>query len=250
MGRIRRIRLVMLATVAAAIGGGVPAISMAADQAAPAGVMGSATITGTVRFEGTVPPLPKLKMDADPVCAEQHTETAHAQHLVVNNKGVRYAFVFVTSGLQGTYPAPTTPAVFDQRGCLYEPHVLGVQAGQPVEIRNSDATLHNVNAKPAQSAPFNLAMPTKGMKIAKTFDAQEIMVPVKCNVHPWMLAYIGVVNHPFFAVSGADGSFSIKGLPAGTYTVQMWHESLGTQTQTVTVTDGGTGSVTFTFGKA
>lgn len=264
MTRTNWIRALSLIAVTAAVGSGgasTPAVAgdvpksttapAAALAAAPA-AMGSAMISGKVTFEGPVPPAPKIKMDADPICLQQHAEAALAQYLVVNNKGVRYAFVFVVNGLPGgaVYSAPKTPAVFDQTGCLYEPHVLGVQAGQPVEIRNSDATLHNVNAKPAQSAAFNLAMPTKGMKITKMFTAQEIMVPVKCNVHPWMQAYIGVVNHPFFAVSGADGSFSIKGLPAGTYTVQMWHESLGTQTQTVTVADGESAAANFTFGKA
>lgn len=250
MARTNWVRILSVA-VAAAIVSGIPALSMAADPAAPAGPTGTATIAGKVTFEGKVPPLPKLKMDADPACAQQHSEPVTAQNLVVSNKGVQYAFVVVTSGLPaGEYPAPKTPAVIDQAGCMYAPHVLGVQVGQPVELRNSDATLHNVNAKPGQSTPFNLAMPTKGMKITKTFTAPEIMVPVKCNVHPWMSAYIGVVAHPFFAVSGTDGSFGIKGLPAGTYTVQVWHESLGTQTQTVTVADGESANTAFTFGKA
>lgn len=246
MVRTSWIRTVSLA--AAAVIGCAGAV-MAEDQAAPAGVMGTASISGKVTFEGTVPPAPKIKMDADPVCLSQHGASVNAPLLVVNNKGVQYAFVFVASGTQGKYAVPTAPAVFDQHGCMYEPHVLGVQAGQGVEIRNSDSTLHNVNAKSAQSSPFNLAMPTQGMKITKQFDKPEIMVPVRCNVHPWMQAYIGVVDHPFFAVSGSDGTFSITGLPAGTYTLQVWHETLGTQTQTVTVTDGQKASANFTFGK-
>ena len=262
MTRANWIRSLSLTAVAIVIGWGGAAIpAVAADASKPAAApaapatpaaMGNATITGKVMFEGPVPPTPKIKMDADPVCLSQHGDAIHAQNLVVNNKGVRYAFIFVVNGLPGgqTYAAPKTPAIFDQVGCLYEPHVLGVQVGQPVEIRNSDGTLHNVNAKPAQSAAFNLAMPTKGMKISKSFTAPEIMVPVKCNVHPWMQAYIGVIAHPFFAVSGADGSFSIKGLPAGTYMIEVWHESLGTQTQTVTVADGESAAANFTFGKA
>lgn len=223
--------------------------AFAADPA-PMAPTGTATISGKVTYKNPPPQLPKLRMDADPVCSQQHSTAAVAQHLVVNeaNKGVQYAFVFVVSGLPaGEYPAPKTAAVFDQKGCVYEPHVLGVQANQPVEIRNSDGTLHNVNAKPTRSTPFNLAMPTQGMKINKTFTAQEIMVPVKCNVHPWMQSYIGVVNHPYFAVSGSDGSFSIKGLPAGTYTVQMWHETLGTKTETVELADGGSKNIAFEF---
>ena len=207
-----------------------------------------ATITGKALFDGTPPVPPKVRMDADPVCAQQHNAAVHAPEIVVNNGGLQYVFVYVKSGLEGkTFPTPTTPVVFDQRGCLYDPHVLGIQVNQPLQILNSDATLHNVNAKPTQSTPFNLAMPTKGMKVTKTFAKPEIMVPVKCNVHPWMQAYIGVVPHPFFAVSGQDGSFTINGLPAGTYTLEAWHEKLGTATETVTVTDGETKSVSFTF---
>ena len=219
-------------------------------QATPAagGSGGSASITGKVTLDGAPPAQAKLKMDADPVCLQQHSEAVHAQEIVGSGGGLQYAFVYVKTGLEGkTFPAPTTPVLFDQKGCVYDPHVVGVQAGQPFQILNSDATLHNVNAKPKQSAPFNLAMPTKGMKIAKSFAKPEIMVPVKCNVHPWMQAYVGVVDHPFFAVSGADGSFTITGLPAGTYTLEAWHEKLGTQTQTVTVTDGQAASVSFTF---
>lgn len=218
----------------------------AAPAAAPA--TGGATISGRVVFEGTPPAQQRIKMDADPVCQQQHTEPAHAQEIVVANGGLRYAFVYVKSGLEGkTFPTPTEAVVFDQRGCLYEPHVIGVQAGQPLQIMNSDPTLHNVNAKPTQSTPFNLAMPMKGMKITKTFARPEIMVPVKCNVHPWMQAYVGVVAHPFFAVSGPDGSFTIKGLPAGAYTLEIWHEKLGTTTSSVTVADGQTQTVTVTL---
>lgn len=219
--------------------------AVAADPAA-----GTATISGKVTYKGAPPQPAKLRMDADPACAQQHAGGAIAQQLVVDQatKGVQYAFVSIVSGLPaGDYPAPKTAAVFDQKGCLYEPRVMGVQVNQPVEIRNSDATLHNVNAKPAQSTPFNLAMPTQGMKITKTFTKPEIMVPVKCNVHPWMQAYIGVVAHPYFSVSGSDGSFTIKGLPAGTYTVQMWHETLGTKAETVTVEDGGSANIRYEF---
>jgi len=217
-------------------------------QATASSPAGRATITGRVLLAGTPPAQAKLKMDADPVCQQQHTAAVHAQGVVVNNGGLQYAFVYVKGGLEGQpFPTPTQPAVFDQRGCVYQPHVLGLQANQPLQIVNSDPTLHNVNAKPKQSTPFNLAMPTKGMTITKTFAKPEVMVPVKCNVHPWMQAYIGVVAHPFFSVSGPDGAFTIAGLPPGTYTLEAWHETLGTATETVTVADGQTQSVSFTF---
>lgn len=251
----RMIRLVSMLTVIAWGCGGRPDPATAKSEAPPAraapavgGGAGQATLTGKAIVQGSVSAAAKIKMDADPVCQQQHSAVVHAQEIVATGGALQYVFVYVKSGLEGkTFPVPTDPVVFDQQGCLYEPHVLGVRAGQPVRILNSDATLHNVNAKPTQSAPFNLAMPTKGMTITKTFAKPEIMVPVKCNVHPWMHAYIGVVDHPFFAVSGADGTFAIPGLPAGTYTVEAWHERLGTVTETVTVADGDSPSLAFTF---
>ncbi len=256
MPRTSWIRSLSLIAVAVAIGCGAKPEPAAAksDAAAPAAPVaaasaaGSATITGKALFAGAAPAPMKIKMDADPVCQQQHATAAYMQELVVNNGGLQNVFVYVKSGLEGkSFPTPTEPVVFDQSGCLYNPHVVGVQVNQPFQIVNSDATLHNVNAKPTQSTPFNLAMPTKGMKIAKSFAKPEIMVPIKCNVHPWMHAYVGVVGHPFFAVTGADGTFTIKGLQAGTYTLEAWHEKLGTATQTVTVADGQSSSVTFSF---
>ena len=130
-------------------------------------------------------------------------------------------FVYVQSGLTGTFPAPTTPFVFDQQACRYHPHVFGVQVGQPIEIVNSDATLHNIHAMPKTNAEFNTAQPIKGMKTSHTFTAKEadVVVPFKCDVHGWMNAYAGVLDHPYFAVSKPDGSFSIPNLPPGSYTL-------------------------------
>ncbi|MBI4314272.1 MAG: hypothetical protein HY594_05605 [Candidatus Omnitrophica bacterium] len=219
-----------------------------AQAAGDATAAGGATLAGKVMFEGTPPAPARIKMDADPVCGQQHSQPVHAQDAVVNNGALQYVFVYVKSGLEGkTFPAPTQPVVFDQRGCIYDPHVVGVRVGQALQILNSDATLHNVNCKPKSSTPFNLAMPTKGMKISKTFSKPELAVPVKCNVHPWMQAYIHVMDHPFFAVSGADGSFTIAGLPAGKYTLEAWHEKLGVSTQEITVADGESKAVSFTF---
>jgi hypothetical protein len=224
-------------------------IQLAEAPAAPAAASsaGSASITGTIKLNGTAPAGEKVKMDADPVCKQQHATPVMTEEVAGENGGLKNVFVYVKEGLSGTYPAPTEPVVLDQSGCWYKPHVFGIQVGQPLQILNSDPTLHNVNAKPGANPPFNVAQPAKGMKTNKTFTKPEIGVKFKCNVHPWMSAYAGVVSHPFFGVSQANGSFEIKGLPAGTYVVEAWHEKLGAQTQTVIVGDGEAKSTEFTF---
>ncbi len=222
-------------------------VAQAPDGAQPAATGGSATITGSVKFQGSAPAAEKVKMNADPVCEQQHSEPVFTEAVVVNNGALKNVFVYVKEGVSGSYAAPTTSVTLDQSGCWYKPHVFGVQVNQPMDIINSDATLHNINAKPTVNQPFNLAQPVKGMKTTKKFTKPEIMVKFKCNVHPWMSAYAGVVAHPFFSVSGSDGTFSITGLPAGTYTVEAWHEQYGTQTQSVTVGEGESKSAEFTF---
>lgn len=219
---------------------------------APAGAVapaaGSASIKGSVKFDGAAPAAEKVKMDADPVCKQQHATPVMSEAVVVNGNGtLKNVFVYVQSGATGSYPAPATPVVLDQQGCWYTPHVFGIQVNQPLEITNSDASLHNINAKPTVNQPFNVAQPTKGMKTVKKFAKPEIGISFKCNVHPWMKAYGHVVENPFFSISGEDGSFAISGLPAGTYTIAAWHEKYGTQTQSVTVGDGQAASVDFTF---
>jgi len=217
----------------------------AGQAAAPAG---TATVTGTVTLQGAAPAGTKVKMDADPACQQQHAAGMLEEPVLARNGKLANVFVYVKEGLGGkTFPVPATPVTLDQRGCWYTPHVIGIQAGQPLEIVNSDATLHNVNAKPTLSQPFNIAQPKQGMKSTKSFAKPEVMVKVKCNVHPWMSAYIGVLSHPFYHVTGEDGAFTLAGLPAGTYTVEAWHETLGTQTQSVTVADGESTPVAFTF---
>jgi len=212
-------------------------------QAAP----GTATVRGSVSLEGAAPAMSKIQMAADPVCLQQHKETVMSEAVVVNGGKLQNVIVYVKDGLKGSYPCPTAPVVIDQEGCTYHPHVFGIQAGQPLEILNNDPTLHNINAQPKLNKRFNVAQPTKGMKTVKTFDQVEIGIPFKCNVHPWMNAYGAVFNHPFFGVTDSNGSFSLSGLPGGTYTVEAWHEKYGTQTQSVTVADGETKQVSFTF---
>ena len=224
-------------------------LAQAPEDQATAQPAGSAAVTGRVTFSGTPPAAERVKMDADPQCALQHKDAVHKPEVVVNANGtLKHVFVYVQQGLEGkVFAAPASAATLNQHGCMYEPHVFGVQVGQELSIVNSDPTLHNVNCKATKSKPFNLAQPVKGMKTSKQFAAAEIMIKCVCNVHPWMAAYIGVVAHPYFAVTGEEGTVSLAGLPAGTYTVAAWHEKYGEQTQQVTVADGGTASVTFEF---
>lgn len=217
----------------------------AAPAAAPAG---SATVTGKIAFEGTAPTMERLKMDADAFCKASHAQPVYSQEVVVNsNNTLQWVFVYVKDGVTGSYPAPTTPVTIDQRGCQYQPHVFGMQAGQPLKITNSDATLHNIHALPKKNAEFNIGQPFQGMETVKKFDNPELPVHFKCDVHKWMGAYAGVVNHPFYAVSNDQGTFEIKNLPAGNYVIEAWHEKFGPQTQNVTVSGSESQTVDFTF---
>jgi plastocyanin len=235
----------------AACGGGqpsspVPAASPAAPVTNPVDQATAATVTGRITFMGTAPKPEPITMASDPRCtnADAKTET-----VLVGAKGaLQNVFVYVKEGLGDlTFPVPSTPVVLDQKGCQYRPHVFGVQVGQPVEIVNSDATLHNIHAWPMTNQEFNVGQALQGLKHTHTFSTREVMVPFKCDVHRWMNAFVGVLDHPFYATTGAEGSFTIKGLPPGTYTLEAWHEKLGTQTVSVTVGAKDTKDVTLTF---
>jgi hypothetical protein len=187
-------------------------------------------------------------MSADAFCAKAHPGDVAKQDIEIGpDRGIADVFVYVKSGISGTYPPPATAATIDQKGCRYTPHVFGVVAGQNIDILNSDPTLHNIHSLPEKNEPFNLAMPVQGMKYTKKFDQPEVMIRIKCDVHGWMAAYCGVLSHPFFAVTAADGTYTIKDLPAGTYTIEAWHEKLGTQTQQVTVGAQESKQAAFTF---
>jgi hypothetical protein len=228
-----------------------PTTEMQQPASTPAATTGAmnAGIKGKIAFEGTAPKGEAIKMDSDPVCKSLHKEAVYTEDVVVNPNGtLRWVMVYVKDGLgDRTFPTPTEPVVLDQVGCHYVPHVFGMMANQPIEIRNSDETLHNIHAMPTVNTAFNIGMPRAGMKQTKTFKEVEMPVHFKCDVHKWMSCYTGVFNHPFHSVSGEDGSFEIKGLPAGTYTIEAWHEKYGTQTQSVTVGDAETKEITFTF---
>jgi plastocyanin len=209
-----------------------------------------ATLTGQVTLDGTPSPAQVIRLDGDPKCVELAQGEERRTEDVVTGTGntLQNVFVYVKEGLPPRlHPVPAAPVVLDQQKCRYVPRVLGVQVGQPLTIRNSDPLLHNVHAEGQINQPFDVGTPLQGVEVKKTFSTREVMVPVKCNVHPWMHAYIGVVEHPFFAVTDASGRFSIAHVPPGTYTIEIWHERLGTQTQQVTVAAKDTKDLTFTF---
>lgn len=203
------------------------------------GLAGSAIagdIVGKVLFEGIPPQRAKLKMTADAACLKLHKDPVLSEEVLVNKNGtLKNVLVYVKEGLPArSFQSPADKVVLDQKGCIYTPHVLGIMTGQELEIRNSDPTLHNVHSLSKLNPRFNLGQPKQGMKFTRKFEKPETF-KVKCDVHPWMGAWIGVFNHPFFAVTGDDGTYSLKNLPAGEYTIEAWHEKYGTQTMKITV---------------
>src|SRR6478736_7247109 len=216
----------------------------------PSVAMAASTITGVVTFDGKAPALKPLTMDADPACAKKHTAPVPSEMLVLGNGNTMgNIMVYVSKGIPAgkTWPAPKTPVVLDQNGCQYKPHVMGIMVGQTYKILNSDGVLHNIHTLPKINKGFNRAMPPTLTEATTTFDKEEAIFNIKCDVHPWMSAYVGVFTNPFFSVTGADGKFTISGLDPGTYEITAWHERLGTQTATVTVAANETKSQDFKF---
>ncbi|MEE2791415.1 MAG: carboxypeptidase regulatory-like domain-containing protein [Acidobacteriota bacterium] len=242
---------VLTMMMAAACGGGdgggeTP--TAAPEAAAPAFDPATAgNVSGMVMIDGEMPAAEELGMNSDPVCAMSATDTM-SNTFVGSNGHLGNVFVYVKEGLEGqSFPAATETVTLNQEGCRYTPHVFGVQVGQTVQIINGDPTLHNIHATPAVNDEFNMGQPIQGMTFERTFDSPEVMVPFKCDVHGWMNAYVGVLDHPYFATTSQDGMFDISSLPPGDYVIEAWHEALGTQTQNITVTTGGTAEVAFTF---
>ncbi len=213
-----------------------------------ASAFAGATVSGTVKFDGTAPTFKEIKMDADPICAAAHKDPVFPQALVLGSGNTMgNVFVFIKNAPAGDYKAPADPVVIDQKGCNYTPHVAAVMVNQPIKILNPDGTLHNVHAMPKVNQEFNMAMPKFRTEVSKTFDKAEPMFPIKCDVHPWMGAWVAVMPNPFYAVTGADGKFEIKDLPDGTYEIDAWQEKLGIKTATVTITGGAAQTTDFTF---
>jgi hypothetical protein len=208
------------------------------------------TVTGKVVFEGTVPPAAIIRLDGDPKCvALAAGEVRHVEDVVVGEGNtLQNVFVYIKEGLPPRlYPVPPEPVVLDQQKCRYVPRVLGIQVGQQLAIRNSDPLLHNVRSEGVINDTFDVGTPLQGVEVKRTFATREVMVPFKCNVHNWMRAYVGVLEHPFHDVTDNAGRFSIAQLPAGTYTVEVWHERFGTQSQQVTVAAKEASDLSFTF---
>jgi len=205
-------------------------------------------VTGTITYTGKVPNLKPIAMNADPVCASKHTTPVASEVLVLGpGNTMANVMVRVKGPVSGSFPVPAQPAVIDQKGCQYHPHVLGIRVGQTLQLKNSDGLLHNVHALPRVNSPFNMAMPANRTTADTKFGKEEGMFLVKCDVHPWMNAYVGVFTNPFFTVSGKDGKYKISGLPPGTYEIEAWHEKLGVQTAKVTVAANKPGAANFSF---
>jgi plastocyanin len=217
------------------------------------------TISGTIAFAGTAPEPKKIDTSADAQCASKSPNLT-AEDWVIKDGKLAYTFVYIKDGTLSdgkkisdyTFAAPSSSATLDQNGCHYRPHVLGVMAKQPINITNSDPTTHNIHFTPAKNPDWNQSQPNGAAALTHTLNVAEVMVPVKCNQHPWMKSYVGVMKHPFFAVSAEDGTFKISGVPPGKYTVVAWHEASGgpgtEKTMEVTVPAKGSATADFSFG--
>lgn len=217
-------------------------------QAVDAATAGS--IMGSVKLNGTPPKMKVINMAAEPACAKDHASSpAMTQDVVPGDNGTLQNVVVYLQGDFSKYKfdEPTTPATIDQKGCMYEPHVLALRTGQTLDVVNADPVTHNIHPVPKDNREWNQSQPPGASPIMQSFAREEVAIPVKCNVHPWMKAYIAVFDNPYYAVTGKDGSFTIKNVPPGTYTVTAWQESLGSQDQMVTVGPSESKTVTLTY---
>ncbi|HTZ56463.1 MAG TPA: carboxypeptidase regulatory-like domain-containing protein [Acidobacteriaceae bacterium] len=255
MKPIQLLNLCFALALVAGCSGKVKTESSPAPKAEPAPVYfkvdpdTAGTVNGQIHFKGHRPPPKAIDMSEEPACVEAHKGKAYDESLVVNRKGdLANVFVYIKSGLEGkNFPAPSDPVVIDQKGCWFHPRVLGIQTGQTLKVINSDPVTHNIHPMAQVNREWNHSQGMGDPPIVRRFIKPEIMIPVKCNIHSWMHAYIGVVDNPYFAVTGDDGKFAIKNLPPGTYTLAVWQEKLGTQEQQITVPPHGDVEANFIF---
>jgi plastocyanin len=206
-------------------------------------------LKGTIRFTGKKPNRKKIDMSSDPACAEAHHAGVYDESIVVNPNGtLANAFIYIKSGLEGKkFEVPNSPVVIDQHGCWFHPRVLGIQTGQVLQVTNSDPVTHNIHPLAQINREWNHSQGQGDAPLARKFLKPEVMIRVKCNIHGWMHAFIGVVEHPYFAVTGSDGTFKIPNVPPGDYVIEVWQETLGTQEQKITVGPAGEVETNFTF---
>jgi plastocyanin len=251
--------LVAAGLFAAACGTQTPSASAATDASAvsrvsakqgkPVDPATAGSVSGKVTLSGPAPAPEMLHVAVDQTCIQAMGTTAKSDAVLIGADGaIQNAFVYIKDSMSDyTFDVPSTPVVLDQKGCRYSPRIFGVRVGQPLEMVNSDATLHNVHAMPMVNQEFNRGMPQQNSRMTQIFTAPEQMVRFKCDLHAWMNAYGGVMPHPFFAVTGEDGAFTLKGVPPGKYDVAVWHEKLGTATQTVEIGNSQAVALNFTL---
>lgn len=233
--------------------GSVPTASAPAPAALPEGHVDPATagvISGRVAFNGKAPAMPAIDFSSNPQCERQHKAPFKAETVVVNPNGtLRYVFVHIKDGIApARWTPPAAKVQLAQTGCIYEPHVQGIMEGQDLEILNNDPVNHNVHAECEKNDAWNESQAPRAEHKFKRFNLEEIMFPVTCSVHPWMRAYLAVSPHPFFAVTGTDGSFAIEGVPPGTYTIEAVHEKYGSKSGRLTLAAKGTATIDFAYG--
>ena len=211
---------------------------------------GAATLSGIVKLEGSQPVATRINMAADPACLKMHSAPVMSEEVATGTNGaLKDAIVYISDGLGNrTFDPPTEPVVFEQKGCTYNPHILGMRARQTLKVANSDPTTHNIHPAPQNNREWNLSQPPGSSPIEESFAREEI-IPVKCNVHPWMKGYIAVFKHPYFAITSKDGAFDLKNVPSGEYTIEAWHEKYGVLTQKVTLETNQTKTLEFVFNR-
>jgi hypothetical protein len=220
-----------------------------ARQPTPLDLSTTGTVSGVVRFEGGAPEQSVMQLSGWSECAAQHPEgNPRAGDILVNDGKLQNAMVYVKDGLgERVFAVPTAPVVLDQKGCVFTPRILGAQTDQPLQMLNSDPFAHNVHGFPKNSSAWNFSLGVKGASRTTSVDKPEAMIEIKCDIHPWMRAYLGVFDHPYFSLSAPDGRFTLKDLPPGDYTIEAWHERFGVQSQKITLDAKETKEVEFTF---